>query len=37
VRRTLAIAALVALLGAACAQARVALLATGTNEVARST
>jgi Ca2+-binding RTX toxin-like protein len=34
VRRTLAIAALVALLGAACAQARVALLATGTNDVA---
>ena len=33
-RRTLAIAALVALLGAACAQARVALLATGTNDVA---
>jgi Ca2+-binding RTX toxin-like protein len=34
VRRTLAIALLVALLGAGCAQARVALLATGTNDVA---
>jgi len=34
VRRTLAIAVLVALVGAACAQARVALLATGTNDLA---
>ena len=33
-RRTLVIAVLVALLTAACAQARVALLATGTNDVA---
>ena len=33
-RRTLLIAVLVALLTATCAQARVALLATGTNDVA---